>query len=99
MELNKTLEIVNDNTYTTMLRLQFREGGNVPEAYSGLYKSRSVAKRAIEQYKRELEEKKHYPSAPKTAEEKAKPRATKDPAPKAEKKEEVKNDGEAKDIS
>lgn len=95
MEVKKTLQAVPDKVFGTMLRLQFKEGGNVPEEYAGLYQSRKHAKVAMEKYERELAEKKHYPSAPKTAEEKAKPRVTK----KAPKQEEVINDGEEKDIS
>lgn len=111
MEVQKTLEITKDKTFTTMLRLQFKEGGKVPEKYNGMYKSHAKAKQAIEEYKRELEEKKRYPSAPKTAEEAAKPRLEKPepkkaapkkaapkPTPKVE-QEEVKDDGEGKDIS
>lgn len=98
MESKKTLQAVSDHTFTTMLRLQFKEGGNVPEKYQGLYKSRKAAQFAISEYERELAEQKRYPKAPNTAEEKAKPRVTKKAAPKP-KTEEVTNDGEAKDIS
>lgn len=93
MELKKTLEAVPDKTFSTLLRLQFKEGGNVPEEYQGMYKSRAKAKEAIAKYEQELAEKKRYPSAPKPKKD--------DPKPKVRepKQEDVTTDGEAKDIS
>lgn len=99
MELKKTLEAVPDKTFSTLLRLQFKEGGNVPEKYDGLYKSRQRAKEAIAKYEQELAEKKRYPSAPTPKKDDPKPKA-KAPEKKVEPKlEDVTTDGEAKDIS
>lgn len=97
MELKKTLEAVPDKTFSTMLRLQFKEGGNVPEEYAGMYQSRTKAKAAIAKYEKELSEKKYYPSAPKPKKDDPKPKA--DLKKEEAKQEEVTNDGEAKDIS
>lgn len=99
MELKKTLKITADKRFSTMLRLEFKEGGNVPEAYSGLYKSRKRALDAIAQYEKDISEKKRYPSAPKPKKDDPKPKA-KAPEKKVEPKlEDVTNDGEATNIS
>lgn len=105
MELQKTMKPLPDSTFSTMLRLVFEEGGNVPEKYSGLYQSRAKAKAAIVEYEREMKEKKYYPSAPTPKKDDPKPKAkapVNKEAPKPEpeaKTERVTNDGEETDIS
>lgn len=99
MDLKKTLEAVPDKKFSTMLRLQFKEGGNVPEEYQGLYKSRKRAADAIEKYEKELSEKKRYPSAPKPKNDDPKPKAKVPETKVKPKQEDVTTDGEATNIS
>ena len=81
----KTMQIVPDKTFSTMYRLVYKEGGKVPEAWSGMYSGRKTAKVAIDEYNRYIATVKQYPRAPK------------EPAQKPEEKRSVESNGEAKD--
>ncbi len=89
-EVQKTLVAVPDKVFSTMLRLQFTEGGNVPYHLSGMYKSRKLANEAIQEYNSGINRKKIYPRAP--TPKKEEPVQT--PIERS-----VNRDGEAKDIS
>lgn len=98
-KVKKTLKIVADEKFSNMLRLVFQEGGKVPEKYAGLYKSRAVAKVAVETYNRELALKKVYPSAPYEPKKEEVVKAEPKPQKAAPVKRSEVNDGEAKDTS
>ena len=61
----KTLQIVKDKRFPSMLRLQFKEGGNVPKNLSGMYGKEAEAQQAIDYYVEGYTRDKIRPSAPK----------------------------------
>ena len=63
---NKTLVAVPDKKFGNMLRLQFKEGGKVPDHLTGLYMKRAQAQDAIDYYNSGYDRQKIYPSAPKS---------------------------------
>lgn len=93
----KTMQIAPDKTFSTMMRLVYKEGGKVPEAWSGLYSSRKTAKVAIEEYERYIAMKKQYPRAPQEPAPKEVAEKKTAPKSKPEEKRSVESNGEAKD--
>lgn len=60
----KTLEVVKDATFPSMLRLQFKEGGKIPKHLEGMFNSTADAQRAIDNYNDGYDRPKIYPKAP-----------------------------------
>ena len=60
----KTLKAVPDSKFPSMLRLVFEEGGKVPEALDGMYKSHAKANEAIAHWNDGYDREKIYPRAP-----------------------------------
>ena len=46
----KTLKIIPDKNFSSMLRVVFEEGGKVPDVVSGMYNSRKDAQKAIDDW-------------------------------------------------
>lgn len=88
----KTLKIVKDDKFPNMLRLQFEEGGKLPEVLSGMYGGYPEAQRAIDNWMEGHTRDKIYPKAPAND----KPSVLK---PKETDKGKVEKDGEAKSTS
>lgn len=61
----KTLTYVKHETYPNLLRLQFKEGGQLPESLSGFYNNIADAQRAIDDWTEGYTRNKIYPKAPK----------------------------------
>jgi hypothetical protein len=64
MAEKKTLQITPDKKFPSLLRINFKEGGAVPEELSGMYSSRKDANVAVEAYKLKVANRKVYPRAP-----------------------------------
>lgn len=60
----KTLVMVKDRKYPMLFRLQFKEGGVLPENLQGMYNMKA-AEKAIENYVEGYDRPKIYPKAPK----------------------------------